>query len=159
PEGLDVVLGHAGPGDTLGEVSLYDEAPRAATVEAAGPTLVLIIPGAAVRDVIRDHPELAEEVMRQQAALIRRATGIVADLVFLDLPRRVAKYVVERTGPDGRADLGMSQSELAAAVGGVRQSVNAALRGFERRGWVRVNGQTVIVRDREVLARYAMVET
>lgn len=158
PEGLDVVLGFAVVGDTIGEVSLFDGAPRAASVEAAENSLVVVVPGSAVRQVIRDHPDLAEEIIRQQAVLIRRSTGMVADLVFLDLPRRVAKFVMERVGPDDRAELGVSQSELAAAVGGVRQSVNAALRGFERRGWVHISGRTVAVRDRDALARYAHVD-
>jgi CRP-like cAMP-binding protein len=82
---------------------------------------------------------------------------MVADLVFLDVPRRVAKYVVEHTDHRGHADLGLSQSELAAAVGGVRQSVNVALRGLERRGWISMNGRTVTVRDRAALESYATV--
>jgi DNA-binding IclR family transcriptional regulator len=51
----------------------------------------------------------------------------------------------------------MSQSELAAAVGGVRQTVNAALRGLERRGWIRMDGRTVTVHDRTALEEYAAV--
>ena len=154
-EGVEVVLTAATRGDTLGEVSVFDEAPRSAAVEAVEPTVVVTVPGRAVRDVVRRSPELAEEVMRQQAALIRRATGMVADLVFLDLPRRVAKQILQRAAPDGTVDLQMSQGELAAAVGGVRQSVNAALRGFERRGWLRLEGRSVLVLERAALARYA----
>jgi CRP/FNR family cyclic AMP-dependent transcriptional regulator len=87
--------------------------------------------------------------------MIRRVNGMVADLVFLDLPRRVAKYVAEHTDHRGLAELGMSQSELAAAVGGVRQSVNVALRGLERRGWIRMQGRNVVVHDRTALEHYA----
>jgi CRP-like cAMP-binding protein len=158
PEGNDVVLNIAVAGDTLGEVSLFDREPRSATIEAAERTVVVRVPGDVVRDLIRTTPDLAEELLRQQAALLRRSSGMVADLVFLDLPRRVAKYVVSRTKQDGKVDLGMSQSELAAAVGGVRQSVNSALRGFERRGWIALDGRTVEVRDKQALARYAAVE-
>ena len=158
-EGVDVVLAVAGTGDTLGELSLLDRAPRSATVEAAGPAVVVRVSGEAVRETIRTHPDLAEELIAQQAAMIRRANGMVADLVFLDVPRRVAKFVLERTDHSGRADLGVSQSDLAAAVGGVRQTVNAALRGLERRGWMTMDGRTVTVHDRAALAEYAAVGT
>ena len=157
PDGVDVVLAVAGTGDTLGELSLLDRAPRSATVEAAEQSVVVRVSGDVVRETIRAHPDLAEELISQQAAMIRRATGMVSDLVFLDVPRRVAKYVAERTDHHGRADLGMSQSELAAAVGGVRQTVNAALRGLERRGWIRMDGRTVTVHDRSALEEYAAV--
>jgi CRP/FNR family cyclic AMP-dependent transcriptional regulator len=154
-DGVDVVLAVASPGDTLGELSLLDRAPRSATVEATAPSTVVRVPGEAVRVVIRSHPELAEELISQQSATIRRVSGMVADLVFLDVPRRVAKYLLEQLGHRDTADLGMSQSELAATVGGVRQTVNAALRGLERRGWITVTGHTVTLHDRPALEAYA----
>jgi CRP-like cAMP-binding protein len=157
PDGTDVVLAVATVGDTLGELSLLDRGPRSATVEASGPAAVVWVPGPAVLEVLRSNVDLVEELLRQQAATIRRVTGMVADLVFLDVPRRVAKYVVERTDHHGRADLGLSQSELAAAVGGVRQTVNVALRGLERRGWIEVQGRIVTVHDRPALEKYAAV--
>jgi CRP-like cAMP-binding protein len=107
--------------------------------------------------MLRNNPDLAEELLRQHAETIRRVSGMVADLVFLDLPRRVAKYVVEHTDHRGLAQLDMSQSELAAAVGGVRQSVNGALRGLERRGWIEMEGRSVTVHDRAALEQYAAV--
>ena len=154
-EGADVVLGTAIAGDTLGELSMLDRLPRSATIEAAETAEVLWLPGDAVRAVLRRSPDVAEEIMRQQAATIRRVNGMVADLVFLDLPRRVAKYVVDHADHRGCAHLGMSQSELAATLGGVRQSVNAALRGLERRGWIRMEGRDVTVRDPAALESYA----
>lgn len=156
-DGNDLLLGFAEVGDTLGELSLLDRTPRSATIEAVRPAQVLWVPGAAVVDLVRRESALAEELLRQQAETIRRVSGLVADLVFLDLPRRVAKYVAERVDGSGRADLAMSQSELAAAVGGVRQSVNGALRTFERRGWIAVDGRVVTVHDREALEGYAEV--
>lgn len=158
-DGVDVVLGLAAAGDTLGELTLMDRGPRSATVEAAEPSVVVRVPGDAIRAAIRAHPDLAEELIAQQSATIRRVNGMVADLVFLDVPRRVAKYVVERADHRGCADLGMSQSELAAAVGGVRQTVNAALRGLERRGWIRMEGRAVMVHDRTALEEYAAVSS
>jgi CRP-like cAMP-binding protein len=155
PDGANMVLAYAGPGDTLGELTLLDRAPRSATVEATEPTSVVWVPGEAVLGIIRARPEITEELLLQQAAMIRRVSGLVSDLVFLDLPRRVAKYILERIDPSGRADLGGSQTELAESVGGVRQSVNVALRGLERRGWVRLDGRTVQVLDRSALDEYA----
>jgi CRP-like cAMP-binding protein len=156
-DGANMVLANVGPGDTLGELTLLDRAPRSATVEAAEPSQVVWIPGETVLGIIRAHPEITEELLLQQAAMIRRVSSLVSDLVFLDLPRRVAKYVLERCDRNGLADLGGSQSELAEAVGGVRQSVNVALRGLERRGWITVNGRAVMVLDRAALEQYAAV--
>ena len=78
------------------------------------------------------------------------------DLVFLDLPRRVAKGLLSQPrGDDGVIGQKMTQEELAHRVGGARQSVNAALRGFERRGWIQVRNQAVTVRQAAALSRFA----
>lgn len=154
PEGTDMVLTTVVPGDTLGELSLFDREPRSATVEAQIKSVVITVPHDAAWKVIHEHPDLAEEIMRQQAQMLRRLTGMVSDLVFLDLPRRVAKYILDRADHNDMADLGLSQTELAAAVGAVRQSVNTALRGFERRGWIKVEGRVVDIRDKTSLEDY-----
>jgi CRP-like cAMP-binding protein len=141
-------------GDTFGEVSLFDPGPRSATVEALETSVVVVIPGDAVLAEVRTTPDLAEEMLRQQASIIRRLNGTTADLVFLDLPRRLSKWLLDHADRHSTVDLGLSQSQLAAAVGGVRQSVNSALRSFERRGWLHVDGRTVVLTDGDALAAF-----
>ena len=91
----------------------------------------------------------------QRGCLLHR-DGLVADLVFLDLPRRVAKVLLSQPrGDDGVIGQKMTQEEFAHRVGGARQSVNAALRGFERRGWIQVRHQAVTVKQAAALSRFA----
>jgi len=49
----------------------------------------------------------------------------------------------------------MTQEQLAHQIGGARQSVNAALRGFERRGWIQVRNQAVTVKQAAALSQFA----
>jgi CRP-like cAMP-binding protein len=154
PNGDELIHRVAITGDTFGEVSLFDPGPRSATVEALEPSVVVIIPGDSVRNEVRNTPDFAEEMLRQQAGIIRRLNGTTADLVFLDLPRRLAKWLIDHADHHGTVDMGLSQSQLAAAVGGVRQSVNTALRSFERRGWVRSEGRTVVLIDGDALSEF-----
>jgi CRP-like cAMP-binding protein len=156
PDGGDLLLAVASVGDTVGELSLFDHGPRSATVEAVIPSVVVTTPGQIVQQVMEHEPDLAVELLRQQAAMIRRMNALAIDLVYLDLPHRVAKFLLERVGHDGLVDLGMSQADVAAAIGGVRQSVNSALQGFQRRGWIRIDGRCVTVRDRAALTDFAM---
>jgi CRP-like cAMP-binding protein len=90
------------------------------------------------------------------AATVRRLTEVVADLVFLDLPRRVAKVLLSQPR-DARGLISprLTQEQFARLAAGTRQSVNAALRGFEKRGWITVDGGDVTVRQPEMLARFA----
>ncbi len=81
---------------------------------------------------------------------------MAADLIFLDLPRRLAKVLLSQPrGDDGVVSQKVSQEELAHQIGGTRQSVNAALRGFERRGWIDVRDRTITVRQAAALRQFA----
>ncbi len=76
--------------------------------------------------------------------------------MFLDLPRRVAKVLLSQASDDdGVIRLNLRQEELAHQVGGTRQSVNAALRGFQRRGWIDMRDRTVTVMQPGALGRFA----
>jgi CRP-like cAMP-binding protein len=158
--GDDLVFTVLGAGDVLGELSMIDGLPRSATVSALDPSVVLLLPESAVRAVLLQSPDALLTVAHQLAEQVRRLTGSAADLVFLDLPRRLAKLVLTHIeGSDGNrvADLGVNQTRLAAQLGTTRQSVNRALAGLVRRNWIDVNGERVTVRDERALRAFAGV--
>src|SRR4051812_41606920 len=153
--GGELVLTWIGPGETLGELSILDGGRRSADAEALEDTTVVLIDRGAVQRAMREEPRLAENVWRNVGASMRRLTEAAADLVFLDIPRRVAKFLIEQHERRQSEGVPISQEELAHHVGGTRQSVNLALRGFEKRGWVELRSRRVVVRDRAALVRFA----
>ena len=117
---------------------------------------LLFVPRETVQDICARVPSVAQALTSSIAATLRRLTEAASDLVFLDLPRRVAKVLLSQPrGDDGIIRPKMSQEELAHQVGGTRQSVNAALRGFERRGWIEVHDRAVTVKQAAALGRFA----
>ena len=155
-DGEELTLTTAGPGATLGEVSIADGGPRSADVETLEDSQLLFVPGERVRDVCARTPSAARALAISVAVTLRRLTEATGDLVFLDLPRRVAKVLLSQPRDIGgviRPQL--TQEQFARLAAGTRQSVNAALRGFERRGWIAVDGRAVTVLQPEMLARFA----
>lgn len=158
--GDEMTLSVLGPGDALGELSMIDGRPRSASVEALEAAQLLTLPAAAVRAALRADPALLFAVAEQLAATVRRLTGEAADLVFLDLPRRLAKLLLsEAAGDDpgglSRVNPGLSQSGLAARLGVTRPSLNRALGGLVRRGWISTDGGSYLLRDVAALRRFA----
>jgi len=155
-DGGELTLTIVEPGGMLGELSVADGGPRSADAETLEECRLLFIPGETIRDICARVLPAAQALTSSIAAILRRLTEAASDLVFLDLPRRVAKVLLSQPrGDDGVIQLKSSQEELAHQVGSTRQSVNAALRGFERRGWIDVHGRTVTVKQAEVLSRFA----
>jgi CRP/FNR family transcriptional regulator, cyclic AMP receptor protein len=155
-DGGELTLTFAGPGGTLGEVSVADGGPRSADVETLEDSELLFIPRELVRDVCARVPAASLALASSVAATLRRLTEAASDLVFLDLPRRLAKVLLSQPR-DGAGVIhpSLTQEQLAHQVAGTRQSVNATLRGFERREWIAVNGRAVTICQPEMLARFA----
>ena len=158
PHGEQFVLSNIAPGQTLGELSILDGMPRSADVVAAETTELMVVPAAAVRALLDREPAALRAFAMELARSLRRLTGAMGDILFLDLPRRLAKLLVAGAvaGPDGtyRVDLAGSQSVLAAQLGVTRQSLNKALTGLAKRGWIDVAGRDVVLRDVAALARF-----
>jgi CRP/FNR family cyclic AMP-dependent transcriptional regulator len=155
-DGAELTLTVVQPGGTIGELSVADGGPRSADAEALDDCRLLFVPNDLIAELSSRVPSVTQALMTSIAVTLRRLTEAASDLVFLDLPRRVAKVLLSQPrGDDGVIELKMSQEELAHQVGGSRQSVNAALRGFERRGWIEVHDRAVTLRQAEALARFA----
>jgi CRP/FNR family cyclic AMP-dependent transcriptional regulator len=163
PEGDEMVLATLRPPGVFGELSVLDGGPRSASVQAVMATTVLVLGRATLLELLRSQPALVDALLRSMGGLVRRLTDRAADLVFLDLEARVAKFLVqlaaERAEQDGDGrlvlDLNMTQGDLAAMVGGSRQSVNQILHGLARREYLEVRGQSLVLKDHAALARRA----
>jgi CRP/FNR family cyclic AMP-dependent transcriptional regulator len=110
-----------------------------------------------------DRPTVAVALLRAIAHRLRRTNETVSDLVFTDVPGRVAKALLElaekfgRPEPDGglRVAHDLTQEELAQLIGASRETVNKTLADFQHRGWLRVDQRSVILMDTERLSRRA----
>lgn len=83
---------------------------------------------------------------------------MLADLVFTDVPGRVAKQLLDladrfghKTDDGIRVHHDLTQEELAQLVGASRETVNKALADFAQRGWLRIEAKAVVIMDRERL--------
>lgn len=155
-DGGELTLTVLGPGGVTGELSAIDGGPRSADAETEEDCRLLFVPREVIQDLSGRVPSVAQALASSVAATLRRLTEDTSDLVFLDLPRRVAKVLLSQPrGDDGVIGRKMTQEQLAHRVGGTRQSVNGALRGFERRGWIEVRDRAVTVKQAAALSRFA----
>lgn len=158
--GDEIVLRTLGDEEVFGELALLDGSPRSASVVAVESTLVFMLLRDRLLELMRQHPRLADEFLRMLGQLVRRLTEQAGDLVFLDLPGRLAKLLLQLVGQHGAAggavlDRGLTQSDLAAMIGASRPAVNRALQSLATRGYLTVQGQVITLRNVEGLRRRA----
>jgi CRP-like cAMP-binding protein len=159
-DGRESLLAIVGEGEMFGELSLFDPGQRTSTATALTDVIVLGLGHAALRPWLTGRPEVAEALLQALAQRLRRTNEAMGDLVFSDVPGRVAKALLdlgERFGeeePEGlRVNHDMTQEELAQLVGASRETVNKALADFAARGWLRLDSRSVLLLDPERLQR------
>lgn len=159
-DGRENLLSILGPGEMFGELSLFDPGPRTATATAITDVRLLSLGHDQVIPWVTRHPQVALDLLARLAQRLRRTNEVVGDLVFSDVPGRVAKALIDLGERFGReTDDGLyvhhdlTQEELAQLVGASRETVNKALADFVSRNWIRLDGRAVLITDVERLNR------
>jgi CRP/FNR family transcriptional regulator, cyclic AMP receptor protein len=162
PDGRENLLSVHGPGEMFGELSLFDPIPRTSSATAVTSARLAGLAHDDMRAWLSTRPEVAMHMLQALAQRLRRINDVKADLVFTDVPGRVAKALLdlaERFGvqtPEGvQVSHDLTQEELAQLVGASRETVNKALADFTARGWIQLAAKSVLVTDTDRLRKRA----
>jgi CRP-like cAMP-binding protein len=162
PDGEEAIIATLKAGDFFGELALLDGQPRSATATAVEPTETLSLPRDIFRELVEKHPELRDALFAALSTLLRRITKHVEELHFLDLAGRLAARIAQlaRQAQPGvtqqiELDWPYTQSDLAAMIGGTRQSVNRLLADLIDDGILSLEHERLVITDLDVLERRA----
>lgn len=159
-DGRENLLSILGPGEMFGELSLFDPGPRTSTATAVTDAKLLSLSHEKVIPWLKQNPEVSLQLLTRLSQRLRRTNEAVGDLVFSDVPGRVAKALIDlgerfgKTTPEGLlVNHDLTQEELAQLVGASRETVNKALADFAGRGWLKLDGRSVLIADIERLSK------
>ena len=161
-DGRESLLAILGPGEMFGELSLFDPGPRTATATALTETTLLGLGHDALGPWLNGRPGVAQALLKALSQRLRRTNENLSDLVFSDVPGRVAKALLDLNEKFGekRADGSyvehdLTQEELAQLVGASRETVNKALADFVQRNWIKLEPRAVLILDLDRLIKRA----
>ncbi len=159
-DGRENLLSILGPGEMFGELSLFDPNPRTSTATAVTDAKLLSLGQTKLIPWLTENPRVSLNLLASLAQRLRRTNEAVGDLVFSDVPGRVAKALIdlgERFGKQTDEGLlvnhDLTQEELAQLVGASRETVNKALADFAGRNWLKLDGRAVLITDYERLSK------
>jgi CRP/FNR family transcriptional regulator, dissimilatory nitrate respiration regulator len=160
--GREQIFHTEGPGATLGEGPLFDEGGYIATAVAIAPTRVLFLARADLLRLCHRHPAVALAMLKNLARRVRHFAGIIGDLAFRPVAERLARYLDGTlAGPvtaGATIQLPLTQAQLAARLGTVRELVARALAQLEADGIIARDRSRIVVRDPARLAALARGE-
>jgi CRP-like cAMP-binding protein len=135
-DGRETVIAVLEAGGLFGELPLFDDAPRMADARALIDTAVVELEYEPVRALLRARPELLWVIVRLLVERLRATDEALAELVFLDVPARTARRLLELSADTDSFTLPVTQEELASMVGASRERVNKAISLFVRLDWL-----------------------
>ena len=160
PDGREVVLTLLGPNDFFGDLALLDGEPRSADALALDDCSLLLLTREDFLSFLDTRPQVSRELLAVLSRRLRRNAQLIQDAAFQDISGRLARLLLQLAEQHGRPGaegvlLGarLTQSELAAMVAATRESVNKALRVFERRGLIRRQRGLITLLDPDALRR------
>ncbi len=159
-EGEEAIIATLRPGDFHGELAILDGEPRSATATAVEPSEDLVLPRPVFIELLDTVPGLRDALLAGLSKELRRLTGHVEELHFLDLAGRLATRLArlaEEAQRDSHGEVALdwpyTQSDLAAMIGGTRQSVNRLLSELVEEGLLRIERDLLVIVDVQRLAR------
>jgi CRP/FNR family transcriptional regulator, cyclic AMP receptor protein len=148
-QGHDAILNLILPGELFGEIALLDGGARTADAIAMESSELMVIERRDFIPLIREHPDVAMQLIEVVCARLRRTSEQVEDIVFLGLPERLAKALLQlhsRSAASTGSTIRITQRDLSQMIGVSRESTNKLLRDWQRRGWLKLGrgGLTVL---------------
>jgi CRP-like cAMP-binding protein len=160
--GKQVTLTYAEPGVWFGDIALFDGLPRTHDADAHGATTLLCVRKPDFKELLAQHVELYDALLRLNCRRLRLMYNQFEDLNTRPLQARLAKQIILLAksygiaqGDEIRIGLQLAQEDLAQLLGASRQRVNQELKGFEREGAVRVEPTRLVVLSRDKLLQIA----
>jgi CRP/FNR family transcriptional regulator, cyclic AMP receptor protein len=164
-DGRENLLTILGPSDMFGDLSIFDPGPRTSNATAVTAVRAVSIDRDTLRAWIADHPAVAEQLLAVLARRLQHTSSDITDHMFTDVPGRVAKQLLQLANRFGVLEHGalrvthdLTQEEIAGLIGSSRETVSKTLAGFARRGWIHIEGKSILITDTGQLARRAKVQ-
>lgn len=160
-DGRQIALATFAPGDIFGELAMFDDERRSATVEAIDPLDVLAIPGPDMRRLMLRRPQLAVALATSLARRLRTTNERLASQSFQTVQSRVASVIAQLVdqaraegGPESDVQITATQADLAMLAGSSRESASRFLATLERAGVISQGRGRLTVHDPDALRNY-----
>jgi CRP-like cAMP-binding protein len=152
-EGKEQILAIVRPGESFNDVPIFDGGLNPASAQTMGPVLLYGIKKDDMKDILRDHPQIALNVIKVLAGRVRHLVSLVEDLSFKHVIGRVAKILFENVGSETGRGPRLTQQEMAAMAGTAREVVGRSLKALEEEGVIKVDHHRIIITDKKALQK------
>lgn len=145
PDGKEQVIRMVGPGQFLGELSLFSSLPTSDYADAAEGAELCMIEGGRLKQLMGAHPSIALKVMEELSKRLEDAERLIEDINLRTVEQRLARFLLAEFSVGREFSLHMSKGDLASRLGMSQETLSRKLTAFQERGLIELHGQRGIV--------------
>jgi len=150
-DGREVILSILGQGELFGEMGMFGEQPRSATVLAVVPSDLVQISKQDFRRLMEENFEIAWRIMTNLAERLRNADRKIESLALMDVYGRVARLLLdmsEDVGGEVIVTRKISKQDIAKMIGASREMVSRVMKDLGLQGLIEETDRGIVLRDR-----------
>ena len=157
PRGREMILRTLGDGESFNEVPVFDGGRTPVNVTALSETLIWVVSCETIRSALTKHPEMAADIILNLSQNLRMLVGLVEEISFLQVTNRLARliYSLPEEQLQGNGAARLTQDDLAARLGTVREVVARSLKELEYSGAIQVARRKILIIDKSLLREWA----
>lgn len=161
PHGRELIVNTLNEGETFNEVPVFDGGGNPVNAGVLEDCELWLIEANVIRQALATHPEMCQAVVLNLSKNLRRLIYVIEELSFLQVTNRLARLISQLPEEQlaGEAGTRLTQHELAARLGTVREVVARSLRELERSGAIRIKQRQILILNRELLLEWAQTPT
>ena len=156
-EGKEQILSIVRPGESFGDVPVFDGGLSPISAQAMVPIALYGIRKSDLETILREYPRVALNVTSVLAGQVRHFMSLVEDLSFKHVIDRVAKILLEYAGDGTGSRPRLTQQEMAAMAGTAREMIGRSLKALEEDGLIRLDRNRIVITNNEALKELAGV--
>lgn len=162
PDGRELIVDTAEPGQPIGESALLGVSCHPFTAVAAGAAIVLLLRRCHLARLMAE-PAFIDRLLSILAGRVSHTARALETMCLYSLESRLARYLLdaaargEREHGDMQIMLPRTQGILAAMLNASRPKLNALLQGWQRDGLISRDGSALHINDLELLRRKAFL--
>lgn len=147
--GREQVIRVIGPGEFIGELSLFSSLPFTDNAQVLEKTTMCMIQGAKLKELMAKYPSIAFKVLDELSQRLERAENLIETINLDTVSQRLAKTLLELSDGGQEILLNMSKGDLASQIGMSQETLSRKLAVLQEEGLIQLKGhKRIIIKDR-----------
>lgn len=154
--GKEQIIRILGPGDFMGELSLFTSTSLNSNAEALEPTAICIMDGSKLKQIINQRPNIAIKIIHELSYRLQGAEDLIESLGIHDVEKRIADSLLRMAKDTNEVILEMSKKDLASHIGMSQETLSRKLSFFQEMGWIQQTGhRKILILEKQSLSDIA----